>query len=70
MKRSKRPYRDEEQYMSVRRNEYGAIKRTEQNRDWRRAHLQGAVRLVEAGKRTVDSFGARMKAAVLRWFAV
>ena len=55
--------------MSIRRNEYGAIKRTEQNRDWRRAHLQGAVRMVNEGKREVGSFGARMKAAVLRFFA-
>ena len=55
--------------MSVHRNGIGQVKRAESNRDWRRAHLQGAVRLVEDGKRDVQSFGERMKAAVLRFFA-
>lgn len=56
--------------MTIIRNGIGHIKRVEQNRDWRRAHLQGARRLVETGKRTPESFGLRMRNALLRLFAL
>ena len=55
--------------MTVKRNGYGQIKRTEQNRDFRRAHLRGAAKLVANGNRLPESFGTRMKNALLRYFA-
>ena len=54
--------------MSAYRNEVGQIKRTAENRDFRRKHLKGAAKLVAAGNRLPESFGARMKAALLRYF--
>ena len=56
--------------MTVHRNGIGQIKRAESNRDWRRAHLQGAFRMVTENKRTPESFGTRMRAALYRFFAV
>lgn len=56
--------------MSVKRNEFGAIKRTTGTRSNRRAHLQGALRLIDQQKRTVDSFKGRMLAMIRRAFAV
>lgn len=50
--------------MSTYRDSFGRVKRTAVNRDFRRKHLHGAARLVEAGKRTEESFGTRMKAAL------
>lgn len=55
--------------MSIYRDGFGRIKRTAERRDFRRKHLQGAARMVEQGKRTEESFGARMKAALRRFFA-
>ena len=54
--------------MSTYRNEFGRVKRSEPNRDFRRKHMQGASRLVEAGKRTEESFGQRMKNALRRFW--
>ena len=55
--------------MTTRRDGFGRIKRTEGTRSIRRAHLQGAVKLVAAGNRLPESFGTRMKNALLRYFA-
>ena len=56
--------------MSVTRNRYGAIKRSKVNRDYRRTHLMGAIRRVNAGNAVPQDFGTRMKNALLRFFAV
>lgn len=55
--------------MTVRRNWYGHIKRTTGTRSNRRAHLQGAIRLIDQKKRTVESFSGRMLAMLRRAFA-
>lgn len=55
--------------MSAKRDGFGRIKRTADNRDYRRAHLQGAFRLVVSGQRKPESFTGRIGAAIRRLFA-
>lgn len=55
--------------MSVHRNGAGQIKRTTGTRSNRRAHLQGALRLIDQQKRAVESFKGRMLSMLRRAFA-
>jgi hypothetical protein len=66
---SRLPVGTTEEEMSVKRNEFNREKRIESNRDFRRAHLQGAARLVQNCERHISSFKGRMLAALNRLFA-
>ena len=52
--------------MSIYRNEIGHLHHTKNTRDFRRAHMQGAMRLVLFGGRATESFGTRIKNALQR----
>ena len=56
--------------MTIKRDWKGHLKHIERNRDFRRAHLMGAIRRVNQGKAEPENFGTRMKNAMLRFFAV
>ena len=55
--------------VTIKRDWKGHLKHVERNRDFRRAHLMGAIRRVEAGKAAPENFGTRMKNALLRFLA-
>lgn len=54
--------------MTTRRDGFGRIKRRTGTRDIRRAHLQGAVRMVKEGARPISSFKGRMLSMLNRLF--
>ena len=55
--------------MTIKRNGFGQIKRVKVNRYFRRAHMLGTIRRVNAGNALPEDFGMRMKNALLRFFA-
>ena len=54
--------------MSTFRDGFGRVKRTEPNRDYRRAHLQGAHNMILKGLKKPDDFKGRVRELLKRVF--
>ena len=56
--------------VTIKRDWKGHLKHSKPNRDFRRAHAQGAARLVAQEKRETSDFGVRMRGLLGRIFSL